>query len=225
MTSNSRHPAFEIKPGLWDTPLPLTVAGVETFFGDIIARLASVRHGFVAVDLKLEDLVAYGERRMPAVFSVEASIRGLTIVTLEEVMERVEVAPPPDGGMTWPPNPQWLADLVNEFVPDLILYWALLNVHLPGTTEVRRRAEQALPKVIENSWQQASTGFLRVEETGTTQYTIRCEDGILHFGRRIRGTNGFERFFEIPVGARDAILALLGWHRGTSKNESVSRHR
>lgn len=233
MTSNSRPSAFGIGPGFSDAPLPLTVAAVESFFADIISRLAAIRHGLLAAELTLTDLVAYGERRMPAVFSRESITRGTAMATLSGVMERVEEAPAPEGGMTWPPNPQWLADLVNEFVPELIMVWAYVNVYIPGTAELRRDLEQTLPKVMvpasENGRHQARTGLLRIDDTeDRAQYTIWSENGTLHFGRRIRGRSGlsaFERFVEIPVEARDAVLALLRWHHGTVRNQSGSRHR
>lgn len=58
MTRNSRASAFEIRSGFSDAPLPLTVAAVESFFGDVISRLAAVRHGLMTAESKLTDLVA-----------------------------------------------------------------------------------------------------------------------------------------------------------------------
>lgn len=214
-------PAFAEHPHLRSADLPLTVAGIQTLFADIISEIAAVHHGLIDTDVSIRTLVDYAESRLPRVYGRDAATRGAGIAAIQSAVEHVEGTALPEGGATWPLNPIWLSDIINKVVTPLVAAWAHLNVPIPGATDLLRRVERtSLPKVMANiddsGEHHARTGFLPVPDSPReAQYAIHRRDGQVYFARRFRGSRDFEDLAQIPHEATWAFLALMNWYRDT----------
>jgi len=209
-------------PELKAEPLPLTVAGLQTLYGEIVAELAAAEHGLTDADVSTAKLLTYAETRMPAVFSRQSNTRGPAIAAIQRAEELVEETPAPEGGITWPVNPEWVSQMANQVVTPLVSTFATTcNVHLPGGTEFLRRAEaKHLPKVyatVDDAGEHhARTGFLPVPDANRdAQYAIHRRQGQIFMARRFRGDRNWERLSTIPAEAATPMLALLTWYQQT----------
>lgn len=208
--------------------LPLTVAGLRALLGEVLVEALAARKGRCP-EPDVDDMIAYCEQRLPAVFSIDALTRGPAVGAVEDAIERGLEAEDTAGGMMFPPDPDFLKEQVDEMLGPVLEAFSLLGVVIPGSVEyvekkrAGRRRQSLFIVVDDNGQHQARTDWFEDPDTGEqVQLRLDRRGHQVHISLRKKDS----RREWVPLSAykltyANQMAALWKWFIDTYRNQAL----